>query len=79
VQQGATIQYYDLFDAFQVPCMVSDKKVTCRILGYHSGGYEEYYRLGYNAVSSVESRPVFRINISPPSSGSKNKPSKKPA
>jgi hypothetical protein len=38
---------------------------------------EEYY-LGYNAVQSVESQPMFWRIISPPSSGSKNKPSKKP-
>jgi hypothetical protein len=31
--------------------------------------------LGYNAVQSVESQPTFRMNISPPTSGSKNKPS----
>jgi hypothetical protein len=41
--------------------------------------YEEYYLLWYNAVYSVESQPTFRRNISPPSSGSKNKQSKKPA
>jgi hypothetical protein len=40
---------------------------------------EEYCLLGYNAVQSVESHPTFRRNISPPSSGSKNKLSKKPA
>jgi hypothetical protein len=40
---------------------------------------EECYLLGYNAVYSVESQPMFRRNTSPPSSGSKNKPSKKPA
>jgi hypothetical protein len=40
---------------------------------------EEYYLLGYNAMYSVECQPVFRGNISPPSSGSKNRPSKKPA
>jgi hypothetical protein len=42
----------------------------CRIWGPHSGGYESYYLLGYNAVSSVESKPKFRRNISPPPSGS---------
>jgi hypothetical protein len=40
---------------------------------------EEFYLLGYNAVYSVESQLMFRRNIAPPSSGSKNKPSKKPA
>jgi hypothetical protein len=30
-------------------------------------------------LSSVESQPTFRTDRSPPSSGSKNKPSKKPA
>jgi hypothetical protein len=39
----------------------------------------EYYLLEYNVVQSVESQPTFRRNISPPSSGSKNKPSKKSA
>jgi hypothetical protein len=37
-----------------------------------------FYLLGYNAVWSVESRPIFRRNISTPSSGPKNKPSMKP-
>jgi hypothetical protein len=40
---------------------------------------EEYYLLGYNAVQSVKCQPTFRRNISPPSSGSKNKLSKKAA
>jgi hypothetical protein len=43
-------------------------------LGSHSGGYEEFHLLGYNAV---ESQQMFRRNMSPPSSGSKNEPSKK--
>jgi hypothetical protein len=34
---------------------------------------EEYHLLGYNALKSVESQPAFRRNISPPSSGLKNK------
>jgi hypothetical protein len=33
--------------------------------------------LGYYAVQFAESQPMFRGNISPPSLGSKNKPSKK--
>jgi hypothetical protein len=44
----------------------------------HFVAFEEYYLLGYNAVQSVESRPTFRRNLSSPSSGSKNKPIKKP-
>jgi hypothetical protein len=51
----------------------------CRIWNYHSGGYEEFYLLGYKAVYSVERQPLFRRNMSPPYSGSKNMPSKKPA
>jgi hypothetical protein len=43
----------------------------CRIWGSHSGDYEEFYLLGYNAVSSVGSQPTFRMNMSPLSSGSK--------
>jgi hypothetical protein len=39
---------------------------------------EEYYLLVYNAMQSVESQPTFRRNMIP-SSGSKNKPSEKPA
>jgi hypothetical protein len=35
--------------------------------------------LGHNALYSLESEPRFQINISPPSSGSKNKPKKTPA
>jgi hypothetical protein len=34
--------------------------------------------LWYNAMQSVEKEPMFRRNISPSSSGSKSKPSKKP-
>jgi hypothetical protein len=37
---------------------------------------EESYLLGYNAMYRTESQPTFRRNMSPPSSGSKNKPSK---
>jgi hypothetical protein len=37
------------------------------------------YLLGYNTVQSVAGQPKFRRNISPPSSRSKNKPSKIPA
>jgi hypothetical protein len=40
--------------------------------------HKEFCLLGYNALKSVESQPTFRRNISPPSSGPKNMPSKKP-
>jgi hypothetical protein len=40
---------------------------------------EEYYLLGYNALPSVKSQPMFRRNILPPSSRSKNTPSNKAA
>jgi hypothetical protein len=42
-----------------------------------SNTHEEFYLLGFNAVQSVVSQPTFRRNISPPSSESKNMPSKK--
>jgi hypothetical protein len=45
---------------------------------WHSGAYEEFYLLGYNALLSVESQVTFRRNTLPPSSGFKNKSSKKP-
>jgi hypothetical protein len=35
----------------------------------------EFYHLGYNAVLSIESQPVFQRNMYPPSSGLNNKPS----
>jgi hypothetical protein len=38
----------------------------------------ELYLLGYNALYSAESQLVFQMNMLPASSGSKNKPSKKP-
>jgi hypothetical protein len=41
--------------------------------------HEQYYLLGYNAVYSVESQPMFRGSISLPSSGLKNKLSNVPA
>jgi hypothetical protein len=41
--------------------------------------HEEFYLLGFNAAYSVESKLIFRRNILTPSSGPKNKPSKKPA
>jgi hypothetical protein len=49
------------------------------ILGFHSGGYKVLYLLWYTTKKSVENQPMVRRNMSPPSSRSKNKPSKKPA
>jgi hypothetical protein len=40
---------------------------------------EEVYLLGYNTVWFVQSQLTFRRNMPPTSSGSKNKPSMKPA
>jgi hypothetical protein len=33
-----------------------------KILGSHSGDYEEFYILGYNAIQSVESQRTHRSN-----------------
>jgi hypothetical protein len=38
---------------------------------------KDLFLSGYKAVQSVESKPKFRRNMSPPSSGLKSKPSKK--
>jgi hypothetical protein len=49
----------------------------CSILGSHTGGYEELFLLGYNAVPFVGNQLKFPREMSPPSSESKNKPGKK--
>jgi hypothetical protein len=36
--------------------------IQCRIWGSHSGGYEEFYLLRFNAVWSAECQPTFRRN-----------------
>jgi hypothetical protein len=51
----------------------------CRIWGFHSGDYEEFYLLGYNVVECVERQSTFRGNMSPLSWRPKNAPSKNPA
>jgi hypothetical protein len=43
-----------------------------------NGGYEEFTILGFKALQSVESQLMFRRKMSPPFSGSKNKPRKRP-
>jgi hypothetical protein len=57
--------------------LLSQHVSVCRIWGSHSGGYEDCYLLVYSALQPVESQPVFRMYISPPSSGSKNTSSRK--
>jgi hypothetical protein len=67
--------------------ILSKKKQRIRLSGKlqiywiwdsRSGGYEEYCLLRFDAVLFDKS-PTFQRNISPPFSGSKSKPSKKPA
>jgi hypothetical protein len=49
---------------------------TLRITwSFHSGGYEKFYLLGYNAVQSGESQRKLRRNMWPPSSGSEQETS----
>jgi hypothetical protein len=66
--------YQELFEQDVHNCLIICSLLNndlSRISGSHSGGYEEYHLMGYNAVYSVECQPTFRRNISPPSSGSK--------
>jgi hypothetical protein len=42
------------------------KSSTCRILGSHSGGYEEFYLPGYKAMWSIESQLMFWRIMLPP-------------
>jgi hypothetical protein len=53
----------------------SETTVVFRICGSHSSDYEELCLPGYNNMQSLQL--PFRRNTSPPSSASKNKPSKK--
>jgi hypothetical protein len=48
-----------------------------RIWGSHSGDYQQFCFLAYNAVYYVESQQTFRRNMTPPPSRSKNKPRNK--
>jgi hypothetical protein len=38
-----------------------DNPPKCWILCYHSGGYEEFYLLGYNVLQSDESQPTLLL------------------
>jgi hypothetical protein len=52
--------------------------VFCHVCMVIFTGREESYLLGCNTVQSIESQVTVWRNLSPPSSGSKNKPSKRP-
>jgi hypothetical protein len=67
------------FEGFQVLASVFVKCGNIKEETDIENYYEELYLLGYNALYSAEFQPTFQRNISPPSSGSKNKPNKKPA
>jgi hypothetical protein len=57
----------------------TNEQRTCGIWGFHSGDFEEFSHLVYDALQPVENRQKFQRNISPPSSVLKSKPNKKPA
>jgi hypothetical protein len=48
------------------------------VRGSESGDYEEFCRLGYDAMLSGTS-PMFQMTVLPPSSGYNRRPSKQPA
>jgi hypothetical protein len=59
---AASLGYLERSDVLNLGCF----KITpfiYRIWGSHSGGYEQQYLLGYNAVQSVENQPMFRRKI----------------
>jgi hypothetical protein len=45
---------------------VKEDKYFYHISSFHSGGYEEFYLLGYNTMWSVESQPTLWRNMGPP-------------
>jgi hypothetical protein len=63
---------------FLILCWKLKSFFPCKIRGSQCGGYEDFCLLRYKAVQYVESQPMFRRNMSPPSSGSKNKPTSEP-
>jgi hypothetical protein len=56
---------------------ITDRKLACRILVSHNGGYDEFYLEGYNTAQSGQGQLMFRRKVLPPSLGPKSKPSKK--
>jgi hypothetical protein len=46
-----------------------NNKDRCSIWDYRSGGCEEFFLLGYNAISPLKVNRTFQRNDSPPSSG----------
>jgi hypothetical protein len=69
-------------EEFRTSNLSSDENVRCifgnGMISEDRDHYEKHYLLGSNAVESVENQPTFRRDLSPPSSGSKNKLSSKP-
>jgi hypothetical protein len=40
-----------------------ESEFTCRISGSHSSGYEEFYYLGYNAMSVLNSADISEEHV----------------
>lgn len=59
--------YHALYTWVHKTVFCRNNIMLCRTSGYHSGGYEHYYFLGYKTVLSVESQQMFGKNMSPPS------------
>jgi hypothetical protein len=83
---GAFTDPFPRNDRLLIRLLHSNGYVTILIYLYFSSTYCHYvkhymrlYLQGYNAVYSVEGQGTFRRNMSPPSSESENKPSKKSA
>jgi hypothetical protein len=72
-----SLLYGNLGSYFALKTESNNLTMMCRIRGSQSGDYEEFCLLECNAVSSAESQPMFRRNVAPLFSGSKNRLSKK--